>query len=206
MQSYMKTLTASVAATRVYYEHYAEKAVADANKQTLVKGLYVASQAVRDGKQELEDLGRNISACNRRREEAQKKFAQAEVELTAIQEEKGGMQAFETYYGRATLRCPEDSVNAIEIRIEELEIELSNVIENREIVKRYEVAQRDLLALNAELDALKNDLSTEVEKNQKRMVQWMDSIQIVAKRLDLSFKHFMGELQYKGAVNSTEPM
>ena len=63
-----------------------------------MSSLVQASQAVREGKQSMQELLREASAAKSRRDEAQKKYESSAAALQALQDEKGGGAAFDNYY------------------------------------------------------------------------------------------------------------
>ena len=108
-----------------------------------------AAQAVREGKQNMQDLHREASAAKARRDDAQKKYDTSAAALQALQDEKGGEAAFDAYYRkydhilihskawtinilyRVMQRCPEQDLNEVIVRMEELEVELNSIVDNK---------------------------------------------------------------------------
>ena len=63
-----------------------------------MSSLVQASQAVREGKQSMQELIREASAAKAHRDEAQKKYETSAAALQTLQDEKGGAAAFDAYY------------------------------------------------------------------------------------------------------------
>ena len=59
--------------------------MADFNKKTLVHALFAATQAVREGRQMMEELDREVLLRRRQREELQRVCDAREEELAALQ-------------------------------------------------------------------------------------------------------------------------
>lgn len=65
-----------------------------------MSSLVQASQAVREGKQSMQELMKEASAAKARRDEAQKKYETSAAALQALQDAKGGEAAFDAYYAK----------------------------------------------------------------------------------------------------------
>ena len=64
---------------------FLEKEVAEVNKKTLSSSLQEAARAVREGKEALSELVRDVEVAKKKRAEAQKKLEEAETDLIALQ-------------------------------------------------------------------------------------------------------------------------
>lgn len=65
-----------------------------------MSALVQASQAVREGKQSMNELQHEAMLAKTRRDEAQKKYDSSAAALQLLQEEKGGEAAFDAFYSK----------------------------------------------------------------------------------------------------------
>ena len=62
------------------------------------------------------------------------------------------------------------------------------------------MAVKELASITKELADLKNDLNQAEDRMQTRLCNWLDAVEMVTGRLNVSFNAYMKKLQYQGKV------
>jgi hypothetical protein len=129
-----------------------EKAVASTMKASTQAEVQQATEALADAKDSLKTLQQAVKTAQTERAEIEKQKVKIEAELDEMVEQYGGEEAFEKLFtDKVDKICVENNLRDLQSRCLVLELELDSIVDNPEVVRRYNELQTQLVVLTAEV-------------------------------------------------------
>ena len=143
-------------------------------------------------------------AAKAKRDLAQKTQSHAQKDLEDLVVELGGQKELQKVYIEARKAFPEDDLEFLRAKQEELKEEIEASVDNPEVLRRYEELKHEAEKAQSELNKVESKLENYQETYRQRIEEWKRNVQQIAEKLNISFKEFMEALQYRGEVNMIE--
>lgn len=209
-REYMAAINETLNKMDVIAEHsrtavnlHSDVVIEQETKQIYEDELRNAGDALDEAKRGLEDFKAIKQAAAEVQSKKKKEMDEALEELKTIQGTFDSAKAFVEYYKKEVNvdnACPENTVAEIQLRIEELEAQITNIAENAGVVEKYEAKAKEEKVLREALDGLVSELENSAAKVEDQSRSWMKQVQSIIRRVNDKFSEYMGKLQFAGEV------
>ena len=187
-------------ASNTYHDFKVDCMIAFESKKALSVDVDKAADAVREAKMGLEQFKQEVRLCERNREDVELQKIKFSKKLDDLSEKHSGAANLQVLFAKAVSDLPETTVDDIEQKVAYLDQELKGAVDNSSIVERYKITEAKVAKAKVELDALTSACNNKRDFFNERSVHWKHSITTLATKMSASFKTFMNQLQYDGAV------
>jgi structural maintenance of chromosomes protein 5 len=111
-----------------------------------------------------------------------------------------GRQEFVKVYNNIKLQLHEDTLEAIEVAMNDLEHAINSAVDNPRVIQRYEEKLLEKEELQEALQALNEEYHKHEEGVRAQSKSWLDQVDNIVNKIHIQFEEFMNALRYKGAV------
>jgi chromosome segregation ATPase len=186
-----------------YFKEYQMKEVMNICSGDLENALETIKLKLLEKKREVEELKVAVDDARCSRDEANAAFKEADEKLNDL-ERQYGEKLFMEMFGEIIENCPEEALVDLETRIETLQREIDDSIENADIVNRYENTKEELEEAKAEFESATRDFDAANSTMESRSSEWKKSVRALAEKMDILFASFMEELTFRGGLSFKE--
>jgi len=147
----------------------------------------------------IEELKGVMDIAKAHRSTAQAVLEKATSALQGVEREYG-TEAFVQMWGDINEHCPEESSEAIQDRIDALQRELNEAVDNSDIIDRYEETKIELANAQEDLNACIVAFESASTTMVNRSANWKRSVGAVVQKMNVRFKEYMNELLFRGEL------
>ena len=187
-----------------YYDAYMHSRVLDICAGDLQGALDEVKIKIDQKKAELEEFKSAIREAQRNRDAANADFKSADDEINAKCIELGGQNEFTKLYKEIMQHCPEETTTDIDARIDSIESDLQESVENAAVLTRYNRTKESLAEAKRELEAAEELFHTANETMHARSHNWKTAVHALTEKMAVLFQEYMAELNFGGDLKLKE--
>jgi hypothetical protein len=202
VDSLLGNVNAAVELINKANEHSVPLQVANALRNGLTDAILEVEAEVKEAKRLLRELERELKIAERERNELQRRVDVKEAEIKQmiadlkLTEEEYANQV----YLPIAQRCPENTVVAIEARIEQIEADLNRIADNPQLLQRFQEVTAEVARYEGELKGAIQEFENAEEALEERAKRWLTLVEKTTEKLNVKFGTYMRELQLRGEV------
>jgi chromosome segregation ATPase len=122
-------------------------------------------------------------------------------EMNDIIAQCGGYDTFvRDIFPRVIQECPENTLEEIEDKLMAVETMIQKILDNPQVVERYNALEREFSEICAELEKSEKELNDAESVLTDRSKKWLAAVESLTKKLDHSFSAYMKGLKFDGEV------
>lgn len=170
----------------------------------LVQSQFEEKQSqLKKKEKEIEALRKQKEILQRELDKVERELEEATMTLKDImdRESPGNRDYFiNVIFPKIMDECPETTREEIEDRIVEIEAQIKAIIDNPEVVERYQDLERDYEKASKELEIAEKEYLSAETTLQQRSEHWLNTVQTITQKLNNLFSAYMKGLGFDGEV------
>ena len=149
----------------------------------------------------LNELKDKKKQTQKKRDDAKKKMAETQALFEELVTKIGGRDKFRMYYiDVVSNKVPEKTAEDIQARIAAVQVQLENVQDDPEIIRRHKKLLKDREEKDIEVKRMEDEFQNMREHVENRSLNWLNQVGGVTEKLSNQFNRYMSDLSYEGAV------
>lgn len=190
-----------------YANLQAEIKLENENYATLKASLDDASTKLLEAKESLKDFKATKEDAKRNFDQAKANYNEMEQKLNEYRSETysdgaEGKAQFVREYQQIKADLPEESLEDIEVRMEELQKLIEGAVKNPQILRRFDEKLNERDVLEKEKQALQEEFRSHEANVSAQSESWLEQVENIVLKINGQFSVFMNKLGFKGGVES----